>query len=187
MLWWCESQEFCDLVLHWIYLHDSRWSFIPGVSLLLEGSIRKIWYQIQQRKDTHKIRTSTLQLSSMAMPESWKFSLSWRFWCDCGKRIEFYNLSDQEFYHKKLLEWSIWQNDSEDLLRSIIWHLLFTKGCFGLLGVNGAGKTTSLECSLVICLLNKGSAVIGYDSLISSLSSFKASWYCPQFDAYLID
>ena len=57
---------------------------------------------------------------------------------------------------------------------------------FGLLGINGAGKTTSLKCLSGDVLPTRGTAsVSGYDILREQPSVRRLLGYCPQFDALL--
>lgn len=57
---------------------------------------------------------------------------------------------------------------------------------FGLLGINGAGKTTSLKCLSGDVLPTSGTAsVSGFDILTQQPSVRRLLGYCPQFDALL--
>jgi len=57
---------------------------------------------------------------------------------------------------------------------------------FGLLGINGAGKTTSLKCLSGDVLPSSGTAsVSGFDILSQQPAVRRLLGYCPQFDALL--
>eukprot|EP01029_Cantina_marsupialis_P003977 TRINITY_DN139_c0_g3_i1.p1 TRINITY_DN139_c0_g3~~TRINITY_DN139_c0_g3_i1.p1 ORF type:complete len:1613 (-),score=439.95 TRINITY_DN139_c0_g3_i1:776-5008(-) len=56
--------------------------------------------------------------------------------------------------------------------------------CFGLLGVNGAGKSTTMGCMTADFAPSKGEAFLGgIDILSDPQKARRAVGYCPQFDA----
>ncbi len=58
--------------------------------------------------------------------------------------------------------------------------------CFGLLGVNGGGKTTTMKCLTGDLLATSGTAfLVGYDVLREQSKLRRKLGYCPQFDATL--
>ncbi len=60
--------------------------------------------------------------------------------------------------------------------------------CFGFLGINGAGKTTSLKILSGDYIPSEGSATLGgYDILTQQPECRRLIGYCPQFDCKLSD
>jgi len=58
--------------------------------------------------------------------------------------------------------------------------------CFGFLGINGAGKTTSLKILSGDYIPSEGSATLGgYDILTQQIECRRLIGYCPQFDSLL--
>lgn len=69
---------------------------------------------------------------------------------------------------------------------SDLWFAIKPGECFGFLGVNGAGKTTSCEMLNGLLVPTKGTAAIGGHDIIEERSAALACiGYCPQFDALL--
>jgi len=148
---------------------------------LLEGSIRKIWYQITQRKQ-QRTPPSGLQL---VQPMS-NFSLA-----DdsdvIAEKNRIHDLSDQGLLSQEAMA-------VVDLTKKFgnftaVNQLTFgvhKEECFGLLGVNGAGKTTTFRMLTGDLFVDDGYATIDNYGLINDLTSFQRQvGYCPQFDALL--
>lgn len=58
--------------------------------------------------------------------------------------------------------------------------------CFGYLGINGAGKTSTMKCLTGDVYPTKGTAFVGgYDIMSQSSEVRQLIGYCPQFDALL--
>lgn len=58
--------------------------------------------------------------------------------------------------------------------------------CFGLLGINGAGKTSTFNMLTGALSVSAGNASVGGHSVVSHLSQVQQLLgYCPQFDALI--
>lgn len=65
--------------------------------------------------------------------------------------------------------------------------LLFFQGeCFGLLGINGAGKTSTFNMLTGALSVTAGDAAVGGYSVVTNLDKVQQLLgYCPQFDALI--
>ena len=62
----------------------------------------------------------------------------------------------------------------------------FQGECFGLLGINGAGKTSTFNMLTGAVSVTGGDASVGGQSVVTNLSQVQQLLgYCPQFDALI--
>lgn len=73
--------------------------------------------------------------------------------------------------------------------KNIFSHLFeISRECFGLLGVNGAGKTSTFKMITGDTIISSGDVFVSGISLKTNLADVhKMIGYCPQFDALLDD
>ena len=58
--------------------------------------------------------------------------------------------------------------------------------CFGLLGINGAGKTSTFNMLTGATGVTAGNATVGGESVVTNLPKVQQMLgYCPQFDALI--
>uniref|UniRef100_A0A8C1B8X4 ATP-binding cassette, sub-family A (ABC1), member 1A n=1 Tax=Cyprinus carpio carpio TaxID=630221 RepID=A0A8C1B8X4_CYPCA len=62
--------------------------------------------------------------------------------------------------------------------------IMFSRQCFGLLGVNGAGKTSTFKMLTGDCVVTSGEAYLAGKSVLKEIDEVHQNMgYCPQFDA----
>ena len=145
---------------------------------LLEGNIQKLWYKYKMRRE------SKIQISKSEP------SLVLQTFEDSDVANERNRIFDL-YERRALKEEALGVIDLTKKFGNFVAvdHLTFgvhKEECFGLLGINGAGKTTSFRMLTGDLTITNGNAFIGDAILCQNIKSFQQQvGYCPQFDALL--